>query len=139
MLKKISVTIALAIMATPAHAGLGDMLKKQLQQALKQPTPDAAPTSAAVPATKTAAAPPESPTAAPIEPRADPSVTDRFVTRKDAHGHDYDAKTGLLICLAKPRNYKAGAYALSYSQTTIPEGHNPNLMCITADREYTRI
>ena len=79
------------------------------------------------------------PDVASAEPKADPAVKDKFITRKDAHGHDYDAKTGHLICLDTPRKYKSRANERTWQTTKIPEGHPPNRMCISADRNWIRL
>ncbi|MCW1383930.1 hypothetical protein OLX02_13990 [Novosphingobium sp. KCTC 2891] len=131
---KIVLASMLVLAPTQAQAGLGSLIKKQIQKSIEVRPGSETPTSpSSLPSPSSTATP------SPAEPEKDASIADRFVTRQDAHGHDYDAKTGLLICLANPRKYKAGTYAMSFSETHIPEGHNPNLPCISADREYTKM
>ena len=136
MRKTVVVTACMAIVAAPVHAGIGAMLKGQIQKVLQQSASESEKATATV---QPPLPDPDAEATAPAEPREDRSVTDRFVTRKDIHGHDYDAMTGSLICLAKPRKYKTGKYAMGYNETRVPEGHNPNVGCITADREYREI
>ncbi|CAH0497226.1 hypothetical protein [Novosphingobium sp. CECT 9465] len=137
MRKSFIIATVAAVVATQAQAGVGSFIKKQIKQAIEA-LPKQEPQPASV-SSSSPTSPQSTPSAAPVVPSPAPSVANRLVTRQDAHGHDYDAKTGLLICLAKPRKYKAGAYAMSYDQTIIPEGHNPNESCITEDRSQTKI
>lgn len=72
---------------------------------------------------------------APERPEGTRNESDKFVTRKDAHGHDYDVRTGNVICLDKPFLFKNSLYG-SASPRKIPLGHS---MCISSDRQFTTI
>lgn len=70
---------------------------------------------------------------APEDPKGTWKDSDKFETRKDAHGHDYDVRTGNVICLEKPYLFKDSLYG-SPSLRNIPLGHT---QCISPDREFT--
>ena len=61
--------------------------------------------------------------------------SDRYVTLRDAHGHEFDARTGLVICPEKPFLYQDSLYGRPVERG-IPLGHS---QCITQDREFVKI
>ena len=72
---------------------------------------------------------------APENPTGTWNDSDKFVTLKDAHGHEYDARTGDVICLDKPFMFRNSLYG-SPSPRKIPLGHS---RCISRDREFTTL
>lgn len=72
---------------------------------------------------------------APEQPEGLWGTTDKFQTGKDAHGHDYDVRTGSVICLDKPFPFRDSLYGAP-TMRKIPLGH---VQCISRDREFTTI
>jgi len=72
---------------------------------------------------------------APEQPEGMWGDTDKFQTRKDAHGHDYDVRTGNVICLDKSFPFRDSLYGAP-TMRKIPLGH---VQCISRDRGFTTI
>jgi hypothetical protein len=132
-MRKVNFVFLAAIIAAPVHAqstedvvrGIGNLIGKVKPK--KMPVPIQSPQPEPI----------QSPTTdgAPSNPSPDENVQDRFLTRKDAHGHDYDASSGYMICLDKPVMVQTSKYG-SPQPTKIPPGHSS---CISKDREFVTV
>lgn len=121
-MRKIMLFLSALAVATPIHAATRARPKAHIAvPAAPIPTPD----------TKPAIVDPT----APEMPKGTWQDSDKFETRQDAHGHDYDVRTGEVICLDKPFPYKDSLYG-SPTMRNIPLGH---VRCISRDRNFTTI